>query len=87
VVTTTVTEAGYVRDGVGRLDVDRPDVKTDVDALRAEVTAPVSTAPAKLVAGFAARRLPAAGPLTILTRTRTRTQRGIMRTLGFACGG
>jgi len=66
VVTTTVTEAGYVRDGFGRLDVDRPEVKTDIDALRADVTAPVSTAPAKLVAGFAARRLAAAGSLTLV---------------------
>jgi fructuronate reductase len=66
VITTTVTEAGYVRDVFGGLDVDRPEVKNDIDALRADVTAAVSTAPAKLVAGFAARRLATAGPLTMV---------------------
>ena len=66
VITTTVTEAGYLRGPHGGLDVDRPEVKTDIDALRADVMAPVSTAPAKLVAGFAARRLAAAGPLTVV---------------------
>jgi fructuronate reductase len=66
VVTTTVTEAGYLRDVNGGLDVDRLEVRTDIEALRADVTAPVSTAPAKMVAGFAGRRLAAAGPLTIV---------------------
>jgi len=66
VVTTTVTEAGYVRGVDGGLDVDRPEIRTDLDALRADLTAPVSTAPAKLVAGFAARRLAGAGPLTMM---------------------
>jgi fructuronate reductase len=66
VVTTTVTEAGYLRDVNGGLDVDRLEVRTDIEALRADVSASVSTAPAKLVAGFAGRRLAAAGPLTIV---------------------
>ena len=66
VVTTTVTETGYLRGAGGGLDVDRPEVTTDIDALRADWTAPVSTVPAKLVAGFAARRLAAAGPLTVV---------------------
>jgi fructuronate reductase len=66
VVTTTVTEAGYLRDVNGGLDVDRLEVRTDIEALRADVTAPVSTAPAKLVAGLAGRQLAAAGPLTIV---------------------
>ena len=66
VVTTTVTEAGYLRDVNGGLDVNRPEVKTDIHALRVDVTAAVDTAPAKLVAGFAGRRLAAAGPLTIV---------------------
>jgi fructuronate reductase len=66
VVTTTVTEAGYVRGAGGGLDVDRPEVKADLAALRGDLTASVSTAPAKLVAGFAARRLAGAGPVTMM---------------------
>ena len=75
VITSTVTEAGYVRGPLGGVDVDRPEVKADLTALRADLTAPVSTAPARLVAGFAARRLAAglaapghlaAAPLTVV---------------------
>lgn len=66
VVTTTITEAGYLRGPDGGLDVDRTEVTTDIEALRADVMAPVNTAPAKLVAGFAARRLAGAGPLTVV---------------------
>jgi fructuronate reductase len=66
VITTTVTEAGYVRNVDGGIDVDRPEVKDDVAALRADLTAPVSTAPAKLVGGFAARRQAGAGPITVV---------------------
>ena len=66
VITTTVTEAGYLRGPDGGLDVNRPEVKADIDALRADVMAPVRTAPARLVAGFAARRYAAAGPLTVV---------------------
>jgi fructuronate reductase len=66
VVTTTVTEAGYLRDVNGGLDVDRIEVRTDIEALRADVTAPVKTVPARLVAGFAGRRLAAAGPITLV---------------------
>jgi fructuronate reductase len=66
VVTTTVTEAGYVRGADGGLDAGRPEVAADVAALRADLTAPVVTAPAKLVAGFAARRAAGAGPLTMV---------------------
>jgi len=66
VVTTTVTEAGYVRGADGGLDVDRPEVQDDVASLRRDLTAPVVTAPAKLVAGFAARRKVGSGPLTMV---------------------
>src|SRR5450759_5319012 len=66
VVTTTVTEAGYVRGADGGLDADRPEVHTDVAALRGALAAPVRTAPAKLVAGFAARRRAGAGGLTVV---------------------
>ena len=69
VITSTVTEAGYVRGADGGIDLDRPEVRTDLDALRVDLLAPVSTAPAKLVAGFAARRLAAgvaAAPISMV---------------------
>jgi fructuronate reductase len=65
-ITTTVTEAGYVRTPGGGLDVARPEVIADVAALRGDPTALVRTAPAKLVAGLAARRRAGAGPLTVV---------------------
>lgn len=66
VVTTTVTEAGYMRGADGGLDADRPEVHVDVAALRSDLAAPVRTAPAKLVAGFAARRRAGVGGLTVV---------------------
>lgn len=65
-VTVTVTEAGYLRSVNGGLDHDREEVRMDVDALRRDRTAPVRTAPARLVAGLAARRAADAGPLTLV---------------------
>jgi fructuronate reductase len=65
-VTLTVTEAGYVRGGDGGLDLDRAQVREDVEALRRDRTGPVATAPARLVAGFAARRDAAAGPIAVV---------------------
>lgn len=59
VITSTVTEAGYLRSADGGIDVSRPEVRADLDSLRVDLSAPVSTAPARLVAGFAARRLTA----------------------------
>ena len=65
VVTLTITEAGYARvhgtDGDGRnrrggLDTARTDVSGDIAALKASPVANVATAPAKLLAGLAARR-------------------------------
>jgi fructuronate reductase len=59
VVTLTITEAGYARvhgtNGDG-LDTARTDVSADIAALRASPVADVATAPAKLLAGLAARR-------------------------------
>jgi len=66
VVTTTVTEAGYLRGEDGGLDADRPEIRADVAALRGDLTATVRTAPARLVAGLAARRRAGAGPLTMV---------------------
>ena len=66
VVTTTVTEAGYVRGADGGLDVELPEVIADLAALRGDPTAQVVTAPAKLVAGLAARREAGSGPLTVV---------------------
>ncbi len=66
VVTTTVTEAGYVRDAAGGLDVRRPEVVADVETLRSDPTALVRTAPARLVAGLLARHRADAGPLTVV---------------------
>jgi fructuronate reductase len=66
VVTLTVTEAGYCRRADGHLDLERADVREDVQALRADPTAAVRTAPARLVAGMLARRTVGGGSLTIL---------------------
>jgi fructuronate reductase len=65
-VTITVTEAGYLRGADSRLDVGRPEVQADIRALRGDLTAPVRTAPARLVAGIAARRRAGAGPLALV---------------------
>ncbi|UGQ13248.1 mannitol dehydrogenase family protein [Yinghuangia sp. ASG 101] len=65
-VTLTVTEAGYGRDTAGRLDIDRPALRADIAALRADPGALVATAPARLLAGLAARRRAGAGPVAIV---------------------
>jgi fructuronate reductase len=75
VVTLTVTEAGYARvrgtNGDGRsrrggLDTARADVSADIAALKASSVANVTTAPAKLVAGLAARREAGLQPVAIV---------------------
>ena len=58
-MTITITEAGYLRGGHAEL-------QADVDALRADPAAPVRTAPARIVAGLAARRRADAGPITLV---------------------
>ena len=65
-ITITVTEAGYCRGPGGGLDADRGDVAADVARLRADIAAPVTTAPARLVAGLAARRAADSGPLALV---------------------
>ena len=66
VVTTTVTEAGYVRAADGGLDLTRQEVVDDIAALRADHRSTVHSAPAKLVSGFAARRRVGADGLTVV---------------------
>lgn len=67
VVTLTITEAGYVRDSSGALDLTNEAVRADVEALRtAPLSGVVTTAPGKLVAGLLARREAGAGPITIV---------------------
>jgi fructuronate reductase len=65
-VTITVTEAGYLRGAGGGLDAERPEVQADLDALRRDPTARVRTAPARLVAGVAARRRVGGAPLALV---------------------
>ncbi len=67
IVTLTVTEAGYVRGKDGGLDVERADIRSDLAALRGDRAASVRTTPARLVAGFAARRAAGAGPLALVS--------------------
>lgn len=65
-VTLTVTEAGYLRGPDGGLDRRHPQVNADLDALRRDPAAAVLTAPARLVAGFAARRAVDVGPIAVV---------------------
>jgi fructuronate reductase len=67
VVTLTVTEAAYLRGPDGDLDATRTDLATDLAALRSDPRAAVTTVPARLVAGLAARRVAGAGPLTVVS--------------------
>lgn len=64
IVTTTVTEAGYMRAPDGSLDTAR--VAADIDALRTDPRAVVVSTPMKVVAGLLARRAGGSGALTIL---------------------
>jgi fructuronate reductase len=67
IVTLTITEAGYVRDSSGALDLANEAVRADVEALRTSPsTGTVTTAPGKLVAGLLARREADAGRITIV---------------------
>lgn len=66
IVTMTITEAGYVRNERGELDTDNPDVRSDVEVIKAGNLTAVRTAPGKLVAGLVARRAAGAGPITLI---------------------
>jgi fructuronate reductase len=64
-VTLTVTEAGYRRNREGGLDLDDPEIRADIAALRGG--AAVVTAPGRLVAGLAARHSSSARPLAVVS--------------------
>lgn len=65
-ITITVTEAGYLRGPDGGLDTGRSEVQADIKALRNDPAGIVRTAPARLVAGIAARQRADAGPLALV---------------------
>ena len=67
IVTSTVTEAGYMRNHVGDLDTDNDSVAADLASLKADnLSDDLATIPVKVVAGLLARRQADAGPITIL---------------------
>ncbi|WP_324651955.1 mannitol dehydrogenase family protein [Georgenia sp. H159] len=66
VITTTVTEAGYLRGPDGGVDTADPDVVADIETLRRDPVAPVRTVPGKIVAGLIARQAADGGPITVL---------------------
>jgi len=66
VITSTVTEAGYMRGPDGHLAVDDPAVAADIETLKADPEAATQTTPGKLVGGFLARRAAGAGAITVL---------------------
>ena len=65
-VTITVTEAGYLRGADGGLDTSRPEVRADIEVLRKNLRGVVRTAPARLLAGIAARWQAGEGPLALV---------------------
>jgi fructuronate reductase len=65
-LTLTVTEAAYHRDGRGGLDFDAPEVAADVAALRSGAPEQCHSVPGRLVAGLAARARAGGGPLTVV---------------------
>ena len=66
-VTITVTEAAYIRNADGRLDVDRDVIIADLQALGSDPRRVVSSLPARLVAGLMARRNANSGAIAILS--------------------
>jgi fructuronate reductase len=67
VVTLTITEGGYTRSPGGGLDTGLPEVQADITALKTDPQAPVTTAPARILAGLAARRRSGGGPVAIVS--------------------
>ncbi len=66
VVTTTVTEAAYLHGSDTGLATDDAGVREDARTLRRDLTAPVTTVPARLLAGLVARERAGLGPVTLM---------------------
>ncbi|WP_420174805.1 mannitol dehydrogenase family protein [Luteococcus sp. OSA5] len=64
IVTSTITEAGYLRNKDGDLDLSNQQLVADLAALKADPAAAVTTAPAKFVAGLLARRAAGGADIT-----------------------
>lgn len=67
IVSLTITEAGYARNVSGGIDLRDKAVASDIAAWRAGGSEILRTAPARLAAGFSARRAADAGPVTLLS--------------------
>ncbi len=67
IVSTTVTEAGYLSDGNGGVNTANEAFAADVELLRAGARNAVKTAPAKLVAGLLQRRDAGVGAVTFMS--------------------
>lgn len=64
IVTSTITEAGYLRGADGGMDRTHEGLRTELEALAADREATVTLAPAKFIAGLLARRAAGAGAIT-----------------------
>ncbi len=80
-VTSTVTEAGYLRGADGHLDTAHPDVTADLAALRTDPRAAGRTAPVRLVAGLLARRAARAGAITFVPCDNLQGNGAVIRTV------
>lgn len=66
-VTSTITEAGYMRDGEGNLDLTNVDVVADIQETKNNPEAnTIRTAPVKVIAGLLARRNAQVGSILFL---------------------
>jgi fructuronate reductase len=65
-VTITVTEHGYLAAPDGGADRANPALRRDIEVLRDDLRSAVTTAPARLVAGLAARRGAGGGPIAVV---------------------
>ena len=66
IVSSTITEAGYLPGPDGGVDLAHEAIQADVEALASGRTLDVTTAPGKFIAGLLARRAADAGPITFL---------------------
>ena len=66
IVSSTITEAGYLPGAEGGIDLTNAAVQADIAALKGGEATAVTTAPGKFVAGLLARRAADAGSITFL---------------------